>query len=147
MLIRKLSNIYLNAIASLFFCVSMSACTTPDERSFEDGWRVSRNQCGDVSAAIRAKEVHETSINRDITFLDQQSRKIATIAVHVTRSGRTITSKTYDNDLSNRENSVKKIQRNQIGGELKEAIDTYFDQPGKYEEIDQVCLLKGFSNA
>ena len=103
-----------------------------------------RNQCGDLSARVRDKEVYQTRRERQVLLFDQQNRKVVEMDVFANRSGVRITGKRYANDLSNELIGTKKLRSNQLQDELDEAIDVYFDQPGKSEEVSYGCLLKGF---
>ncbi len=138
----NLPSMFKSAIAGLLLLTS-SACTTPDQQNYEDGWIVTRNQCNDVSSMIKNKTEYETSIQRQITLLDQQNRNIYKLDLIVTRAGRDWTSTTYSNDLANRELKKSKIKRTAINTDASTAIDAFYNQPGKHREIDYNCLFKG----
>ena len=131
-----------NLVLSLL-ATTMISCAAPDQRSYEDGWRVFTNQCGDVSSKVRIKESYQTSYKRDITLYDQDGKRIYVLDQLATRAGITSVGKTFANDVANEEVERRKLNRNDIDIDVQRALKTYFDPPEKNMRVDFGCLMKG----
>lgn len=93
---------------------------------------------------VKTKVEYQMSFRRQVTIFDQENRQVVRLDVSASRGGVEQLVRNYSNDEANREINKKNIKPNEINPEVDSAIDRYFDQPGKHEEVDFGCLLKGW---
>lgn len=130
------------ALVTLASALLITSCAAPDSRTYENGWSVIRNECGAFSSQVRTKRA-ELRNQRDLVVFSQQKRKIYELKVSVTRGGPVIYGNKFGNDSANELIESRKIRQKSINGDFHSAVDDFYDQPNKHEELDQGCLFKG----
>lgn len=133
----------INGLIVVLIALVISSCAGADKKTFEDGWVVLRNECGDISSMVRNKKT-QLHYYREVTLFSISGAKIIEVDIKATRGGVETVSKTYDNKPENKLTGTKKIATKEISDEMSEAVDTFYGQPGKSKTMDQACLFKGF---
>ncbi|ASJ76533.1 hypothetical protein [Granulosicoccus antarcticus] len=130
------------AVAMLTTVLLISSCVAPDSKTYENEGSLIRNECGAFSSEVRTKRA-ELRDQQDLIVFTQKKRKIYELKVSMTRGGPVIYGNKFSNDAGNELIESRKIRKRSISGDFHSAVDGFYDQPNKHQELDQRCLFKG----